>query len=348
MYEEIWTLHNAKHNFETYRKEWDNLNANLYDSHPLLNSDFIAPLVKYFADDHTHLAILSRGNSTQAMALLQKNNLIKWSSFLPSQLQISPVLFKDKDQAISLIKKLPFSVLMLDILAQDPLNSPFYGESSISNTNLSRMQHAITMNIAIQGSFESFWDSRSSKLRHNISRYLRRLRDNGLEFDLVINTGRTEINDSLNRYGELESLGWKAANGTAISPDNIQGKFYSDILNSFSLSENAEVYELFINKRLAASRLVIKNNMMLIMLKTTYDENLKKYSVGRILLYLLIQNSFENKEIKYIEFYTNASKDQISWAGSTRSIEHVTVYRNNFIKIIHHILGLLANKLKQN
>ncbi len=348
MYKEIWTLHKAKQNFETYRKEWDNLNANLYDSHPLLNSDFIAPLIKYFADDNTHLAILSRGNSTQAMALLQKNNLIKWSSFLPSQLQISPVLFKDKDQAISLIKKLPFSVLMLDILAQDPLNSPFYGESAISNNNLSRMQHAITMNIAIKGSFESFWDSRSNKLRHNISRYLRRLRDNGLEFDLVINTGRTEINDSLNRYGELESLGWKAANGTAISPDNLQGKFYSDILNSFSLSENAVVYELFINKRLAASRLVVKNNMMLIMLKTTYDENLKKYSVGRILLYLLIHNSFENKEIKYIEFYTNASKDQISWAGSTRSIEHVTVYRNNFIKIIHHILGLLANKLKQN
>ncbi|MCP4268282.1 MAG: GNAT family N-acetyltransferase [Candidatus Brocadiaceae bacterium] len=347
MDEDIWTLHKAKQNFEAYREEWDNLNATLYDSHPLLDSNFITPLVKYFADDNSHLAILSRGNSTQAMALLQNNNLIKWSSFLPSQLQISPVLFKDKDQAISLIKQLPFSVLMLDILAQDPLYSPFYGKE-ISKSNLSRMHHAITINVSVQGTFEAFWDLRSKNLKRNVSRYINRINKNGLDLNLVINTNTNEVIDSLNRYGQLESSGWKAATGTAISPNNIQGKFYADVLNNFSHLNNSKVYELYIDNKLAASRLVIQNKQILIILKTTYDETIKKYSPGRMLLYLLIQNIFENKVVKYIEFYTNANKDQISWADTTRSIEHVTVYRNDFIMKTHNILSLLTNKSKQN
>lgn len=68
---------------------------------------------------------------------------------------------------------------------------------------------------------------------------------------------------------------------------------------------------------------------MLLMLKTTYDETLKELAVGRVLLYKLLEQEFSQQQIRRIEFYTNATPDQLEWATESRVIEHVTMYRSS-------------------
>jgi len=41
------------------------------------------------------------------------------------------------------------------------------------------------------------------------------------------------------RYGILESAGWKGKSGTSIHPENIQGAFYDEVLQSFAPNRQA-------------------------------------------------------------------------------------------------------------
>ena len=305
---------------------------------------FSGPLLEHFGDNRVILAVLQNDNIPQAMALLQKSNSIQWTSFLPSQAQISPLLLKAPKQAFSLLKSIPYHPLTLDLLAQDPSYSAVLGGDT-SHHHISTLNHALTMNIKIQGSFDDFWKSRSKNLRNNITRYFHRLKKNRKSYELIVTHKSDDIINALHRYGEMESCGWKAQKGTAITPNNTQGLFYSDVLRKFSHKSKACVYELYLNGTLAASRLTIRNNEMLIILKTTYNEELKIFSPGRLLLFLIIKDLFNANNIKHIEFYTNANKDQLSWASSSRWIEHATLYRNSFAKLSLQIASRMKHTL---
>ena len=103
------------------------------------------------------------------------------------------------------------------------------------------------------------------------------------------------------------------------------------------------VYELWLGDQLAASRLVFGLGDMVVMLKTTYDENLNRYAPGRVLLYLAIQDLFTYCPEKTIEFYTDANVDQLSWATDRRWIAHWTFHRNAASVFVNGLLGSMVS-----
>ena len=64
---------------------------------------------------------------------------------------------------------------------------------------------------------------------------------------------------AVDRYGALESRGWKGAQGTAVRHDNEQGRFYDAVMSNFARDGCAHVYELYLGEQLAASRLLVSN-----------------------------------------------------------------------------------------
>ena len=94
---------------------------------------------------------------------------------------------------------------------------------------------------------------------------------------------------AVDRYSVLESAGWKGRNGTALHPDNLQGEFFRRVMQRFAHRASARVWELWIDGQLAASRLAIGTPDMLVMLKTTYDEQLARYAPGMLLLRQVIE-----------------------------------------------------------
>jgi hypothetical protein len=71
-----WHFLNARESFQGVRRDWDALNP-LRGNHILLDSRFVAPLIKHFGTRDTLLA-LSIDGSKRRMALLEKTTMGGW------------------------------------------------------------------------------------------------------------------------------------------------------------------------------------------------------------------------------------------------------------------------------
>lgn len=331
--------------FAEFTADWDRLNQRLYQAHPLLDSRFVAALLKHFAQPCTYLAIYQiTGEPISNLLILEPTKLGLWRTFLPSQAQIAPVLCSEPAALSQLPAALPGFTLAIDILCQDPL----FSFSRITLPHLDSFAHVNTINIALTESFADYWQQRSRKLQQNIRRYFNRLSKNGSTYKLNIITTPDKLKLALQRYGELESKSWKGASGTAIHRDNLQGLFYTDVLQSFASNRQAEIVELCFNDQLVASRINVLNTQMLVTLKTSYDEDLAKMAPGRLLLYLLIEREFNLQRLMQIEFYTNATNDQKTWATDSRTIQHLTLYRGMIEKKLAYIYRSVKKIIQSN
>jgi CelD/BcsL family acetyltransferase involved in cellulose biosynthesis len=240
----------------------------------------------------------------------------------------------------ALLNALPGFAARIDFLSLDPLEH----KSLIAQLQTGESeQYATNMQISLNGSFDRYWQDRSKNLRKNISRYENRLeRENKtLEFRQI--TVANDILSAVDRYGMLESQGWKGKLGTALHPSNQQGQFYRDFLYQLALQHNAVVYEYYLEEKIVASRLCCIKQNMLIILKTTFDEDYKNFALGRLLLKQILQVLFSSSKVEIIDFYTNASQEQLDWSTDSRPIYNSSYYSNT----LHGKAFQLASWLKQ-
>lgn len=326
-----WEIRDAFVAFDEHAEEIDSLSADLHPRHPFLTSHFIAPLIRHFAEPGTMLC-LARGDAGRlvAMAILVRRQLGVWTTFLPGQAQMAPLLMPAGIDLDDLLSNLPGFSMALEILSQDSAFSLLLaGHQSAA---VEKTLHETTMNISLEGTYSGYWDARPKKLRANIGRYFRRLEKDQRNYRFVTITEDADLVAALERYGLLESSGWKGRAQSAIHPDNKQGAFYREVLHNFSQLASARIYELYVDDELAASRIAVAGGSMLVMLKTTYCESLRRYSPGRLLLNLALQHEFSVRNCDVIEFYTDVTRDQLEWATSTREIFHLMHYRNDFFR----------------
>lgn len=331
--------------FSEFTEDWDRLNQRLYKGHPFLDSRFVSALLRHFARPHTSLVIYQAEDELVSnLLLLEPASFGLWRTFVPSQAQIAPILCSEPAALSQLTTTLPGFTFAIDILCQDPLYS-FYKPAL---PYFDCFPHATTINIAISESFNDYWQQRSHNLQKNIKRYFNRLAKHGTAYQLKSFTSPNQLSLALRRYGELESRSWKGAAGTAIHHNNLQGKFYSDVLQNFGSNHQAEIVELYFNERLVSSRINVLNKNMLIIMKTSYDQDLAEYAPGRLLLYLLIKREFSLQRVSQIEFYTNATNDQISWSTGQRSIDHLMLYRSAKLQWLFTNLRYLKRLLNKS
>lgn len=289
----------------------------------MLDSRFVEGLLQCFGDGRQRLCVAEGPQGLRGMCILQRGGLGLWSSFVPSQAQVGPTLLRSLDDLPPLFNVLPGPVNAIELLCHDPR----YGDlHSPAATPTSCMRHAVTMSIALQGGFDSYWKGRSKKLRDNLRRYQRRAESEGHALQVRWLLDPADLAQAVHRYSELEGRGWKGSEGTALGSDPAQLRFYRELLVHAAGSGRAAAVELWAGGHLAASRLVLIGGGMVVALKTTHDESLRDWAPGRLLLRDMIQGAFERWPGQSLEFYTNASLDQLSWADAQRSILHVSAY----------------------
>jgi CelD/BcsL family acetyltransferase involved in cellulose biosynthesis len=337
-----WSVIKLQNGLGEHAAAWDALNRRKFRHHPMLDSRFVDGLLSHFSDGGECLCVLEEAGRPEAMCLLRPDKFSTWATFLPSQAQIGPALVSSPDILEQLTHDLPGLVSRLDILCSD---SDLGDLTSEPKRTIYSTDHALTMSINLQGSFEDYWAARSKKLVQNVGRYERRLAMDGVSTEFRCYTRPSDITNAFARYAELESSGWKAAHGTAIASDNAQGAFYGELMARYAATGNAVVLELWLGARLAASRLVITSNDMVVMLKTTYSEDLSKYAPGRLLLRRAVEYLFSKYPGQVIEFYTNATVDQLSWATGQRVIRHVSFYSDSMTARLFSALRMGRNAL---
>lgn len=294
---------------------------------PLLHPDFLLAALREYGGRDTSLWTCRAGGRLVAAAVLRTDGPMRIGTFQPSQAPIGfwlqrPEISTTESIAALAARQRPWS-LVLSVTQQDPalLERP-------ADTRLLRTSDYIdTAKITIATDWPSYWQARSSNLRQNIRKARNRLEKAGKRYKLRTITAADQMADAVRAYGEIESKSWKASEGTAVSPDNDQGRFYTDLLTRFAQRESARCYQLWIGEQVAATDLCILGREEIVILKTTFDEAFKDFSPAFLMREVAFSRLFDEGRCRRIEFYGRVMEWHQRWTDEIRTMYHLTNYR---------------------
>jgi len=263
-----WEIYPLSGGLGNWRKLWDSMNYRLYQGHPFSDSRFVDTMLRHFGQGNEQLCIHHTRKEVDGLLILKPRRYGIWTQFVPSQIPAVPVLVERIDILGGIFSALAPFAWCLELLNVDPEYSP---SGLLEQYTPSRViAHVLTMNVRLEYSFDNYWEARSKNLVKNMRRYRRRVENElGIPILQVI-TVPDLMRAAVERYGELESAGWKNQLGTAISIENRQGQFYKEIMTAFADTDQALVAEYWLNGELAASRIIVSGGGMQVILKTTY------------------------------------------------------------------------------
>ena len=322
MIKQGWSLYPIAE-FHLHADKWDNLNQKSYQT-PLLESNFVKPLLRYFGSGSEKLATYYTDSSIKAMAVFTKVKAGCWSTFQPSQAPIGCWLqvpeIPTELLAKQLRNKLMFFPLVFSITQQDPdlLTRP------PPNKQTNTLDYIETSRISVKGSFEEYWSTCGKNLRKNLRKQRNRLKREKILTRLIMLTSAKEMVSAVEAYSGLECHGWK--HNTAVSKTNIQGQFYTDMLSRFAQENRALVFQYWHNERLVATDLCILGHDSIVILKTTYDENITQYSPALLMKQDAFEYIFKNQLVDRIEFYGKVMEWHTKVSHEIRKMYHINTY----------------------
>ena len=310
---------------------WNRLNADC-TGQVFLDAEAICCALRCFGTGVEKLVVGTSNGTLRCMAVLQRLDPFRWMTFQPSQLPLGALVLHPAAAlpgvADSLIAALPGFALVLSLTQLDPLYVP-----RPPTTGTLRVDDYIETGwVQLAGTFEEYWAARGKNLRQNMRKQHNKLATEGISQEFRKLTQAAEMAGAVARYGELESRGWKAEGGTAIHPDNDQGRFYTQLLESAASKNHAMVYEHWLANKLAASNLCLLREHTLVILKTTYDEEYTQISPAFLLRQAQIEQSYANGDIRRIEFYGPKREWHTRWTDNFRTLYHATAYRQGWIR----------------
>ena len=326
-----WKFLNARETFHQYRSTWDGLNK-AQGNHVLLDSMFVGSLIRHFGSEQTLLGITDSNNSA-GMVILDKPQRGFWQTFQPSQEPLGLILLADREdvskQIAELMGSLPGYALGLAVTQQDPDFTLFRGLNPCST--LETLDYITTSRLCLEGNFDEFWKGRGRYYIDDLRRQSRRLDERALQMEFVAERDPSRMSECVSEYGRLEGVGWKGAEGTAVTADNQQGLFYRDILESFSSQGEAVVYRLLFNGKTVASDICLSRSGMLVVLKIAYDENFQGFSPGKFIHREILKSLFTEGNTKVLEWYGRMHDWQTRLGSIARTMFHINFYRHGWV-----------------
>ncbi|PCI17998.1 MAG: GNAT family N-acetyltransferase [Piscirickettsiaceae bacterium] len=312
--------------FEHYEKQWDTLNT-AGPNTPVLSTNFVKPLLHHFGTQKEKLVVFGSTEKPTALAVIVKDRFGSYITFQPSQapigLWVQDAHANTAELLAVLFKKLPITTMVFGLTQQDPDLMPRPEKQG----HVSTLDYIETGRVSLNKSFDEYWAERGKNLRQNLNRQRNRLEREDVERTLKTLTNPDDVIEAIKQYGVLETAGWKNDQGTAIHVDNAQGKFYISMLQTFCNEGNGIIYQYFYNQELVATDLCIRNENQLIILKTTYNEDISTSSPAMLMRKESFPPLFEEKKSKTIEFYGKVMNWHTKWTKEIRTMYHINFKR---------------------
>jgi hypothetical protein len=200
----------------------------------------------------------------------------------------------------------------------------------------------------VRGSFEEYWSGRGKNLRSNLRKQRTKLANDGIATRMEISRLPEQMEQAIVDYGMLESSGWKARNGTAVHHANAQGRFYRKMLEGFCRRGAGSVYRYWFNDELVAMNLCIEGDGALIVLKTSYKEELNgHFSPAFLMREETCQRLFEERKFDRLEFYGKVMEWHRRWTEESRRMYHLNSYRWPALLRLHSAIGRRGELLQR-
>jgi CelD/BcsL family acetyltransferase involved in cellulose biosynthesis len=314
---------------------WSELHARQAAA-PMLAPAFVSALLACFGTGAELLALCEAQGEICAAAVLAPQGRGSWATFQPSQapvglwlqapgLELAPLLD-------GLMRALPGFPLLLGLTQCDPLLSPRPADVGRIRT----LDYIATARISMDMGFEDYWQARGKNLRSNLKKQRNRLALDGIATRLEIVSAPADMAGALADYGRLESSGWKAQNGSAVSADNEQGRFYRRMLEAFAQQGQARVYRYWFGQQLVAMDLCIMERDCIVILKTSYDESVPAgFSPALLMREEACRALFGEAPLARIEFYGKVMEWHTRWTDEVRTLYHLNHYRWPLLARVH-------------
>jgi CelD/BcsL family acetyltransferase involved in cellulose biosynthesis len=316
------------------RAHWDRLNASRLDL-PFLSADAVGAALQCFASGAEHLVVAEQQRQPVAMLLVQPDGAMRWRSFQPSQLPLGAWVAAPELGLQTLCRSLLRGPLGLCLAVSATQIDPRQAERQPDDADNRHDDYIDTAWVDIEGDFDTYWAARGKNLRQNLRKQRNKLAAEGTTTAMRILRQPEDMAPAIERYGALESSGWKSGQGTAVAPDNAQGRFYTRLLEQAAARGEALVFEYLFADRTAAMNLCLLRAGTLVVLKTTYDETIPKaLSPASLLREEELQHIFAGSEVRRIEYYGRVMDWHTKFTSNRRTIYHLTTYRWPWLKAL--------------
>lgn len=337
-----WRTHPASR-FSQFAADWDTLNAHSARL-PFLESRALQCALRWFAPPGLLLAVGTQQSRVMALGFLGPHGRLKWETWQPSQLPlgafvIHPTLALGPTLA-GLITALPGYPLALGLTQLDPDIHP----RSSGTAQLTTLDYVPTARVRIEGSFDDYWAARGKNLRHNIKRQQARIAAHGITTRLECLTRPEDVATAIAQYSALEGASWKAGLGTALAPDNDQGRFYGDLLEAFAATGQTRIYRYCLDDQVAAMDLCLLHNDTLVILKTACRDDLKGLSPAVLMHREIFAALFAENRLTRVEFYGRLMEWHTRWTQDTRMLYHLTFYRTAWVPRLRTLQRALTQR----
>ena len=328
-----WTTYPIRE-FLRHAPAWDGLHRS-YNHAGFLESAFLLPLLEEFGNGQELLALNHENKNLTAAAILRPGGKGKWETFQPSQLPLGAWIAAPDSRldqlSRQLLAKLPGVALALGVTQLDSKLQARPADGSTMRTQ----DYIDTAWVDIEGTFDAYWDGLGKNLRQNTKKQRNKLLTEGTQTVLECITDSGQVAQAMSDYGALESAGWKAQNGTAIHPDNAQGRFYRKMLESFCEMGQGRIYRYKFGDKVVSMDLCIDSGPVIIILKTAYDESYKSVSPSTLMRQDQFRALFEEGRYSRVEFYGKVMEWHTRWTTNSRPIFHATCYLWPIINTLH-------------
>jgi hypothetical protein len=225
---------------------------------------------------------------------------------------------------------LPFhkhmNLVALNKIPQDQMHNAFTRlEQEIESLNLSWDRFAIrnlfvAQDILISNSSnfeysdESAWFDTSNVIelseiiskKHikNLNRLNKRLLNHDESCSLSEFYKPTDIIDQLAKFSQLEEMSWKGQEGVAINSSPKIASFYSDLMTSASLNQQARIFHYASDNHIYASALGFQLGDCLYIHKICFDASYMEMSPGGLLIFEIIKRAALDEKINKVSLVT--------------------------------------------
>ncbi len=320
--------------FDAVAPLWDRLNERHANS-PLLDADFFRILLKHHGTANSAVAAVAYHlDQPIAAGLFQRLTLGSWQTVQPSQAPLGAWVDPGLEDTETLLRKLllalPGYPLVVAVTQQDPSLSMRPVDGGLLRT----IDYIESAAVPVDSSFADYWEKRGKNLIKNIRRQRNKLQREGVAVSARWVSDPGAIGRAVDEYGLLESVGWKGAEGTALHPDNLQGRLYRDLMAHYAARGEAFVYQYFYGSELVASELCLHRHKTMYMLKTTYSEAHQGTSPAMLMRQEMLMEVFDRKIFSVIEFYGRLMDWQPKWTEHSKTLYHVNLYRSRILAAI--------------
>ncbi len=344
------------------REEWESLFRKLEKPSYYQDWRWMHAVAKWLVKDNIFFVVLRKAGELVLILPLQADSRTKGgikhdilclpahNHIVLSDVLVDPDLVRSSDlmSVLSFLsgqKHLFWSFLEFKAFSSDSqLNSLF------SKANVKLVQKA--RNAYFQVRDAQFEETLSKKFIKNIKRLENKAAKELGEVTASFNSDPAVLPECLEKFFQTEASGWKGEEGTSSAikfhPDLVS--FYQELYTSFSKDGSFAINLLEIGGEPAAAQFCIRCSNTWYILKIAYEDNLKKYGPGNILMLKFLQSACIDPNVREINLVT-APQWAERWHLEYRPVYTFRYFNKNakghLTKAVFHVKHMIRS-LKEN